>query len=168
MYGYVSVDQFIAQMRKACPEIVENFRKSPINGRSNAPRKLSTKTRNITKMHSDNNEEKRRYKDVLEHGTYLGYHSQPLVHIIRNIHIRVHSTHLMTFIFLNLDFLLSDGSGRVIIIVVIRCRSVSCSRDRLETTKCVVRNPCQLKFTNVRNTEGLIQKILSLISFFEG
>ena len=109
-----------------------------------------------------------RYKGVLEHGTYLGYHSQPLVHIIRNIHIRVHSTHLMTFIFLNLDFLLSDGSGRVIIIVVIRCRSVSCSRDRLETTKCVVRNPCQLKFTNVRNTEGLIQKILSLISFFEG
>lgn len=109
-----------------------------------------------------------RYKGVLEHGTYLGYHSQPLVHIIRNIHIRVHSTHLVTFIFLNLDFLLSDGSGRVIIIVVVvRCRSVSCSRDRLETAKCVVRNPCQLKFTNVRNTEGLIQKILSLISFFE-
>ena len=97
-------------MRKAFPEIVKNFRKLPSNGRSRAPRNLTTKTRNITKMHSDNNEEERRYKGVLEHGTYLGYHSQPLIHIIRNIHVRVHSTHLMTFIFLNLDFLLSDGS----------------------------------------------------------
>ena len=44
-------------MRKACPEIVENFRMLPLNGRYRAPRNLSTKIRNITKMHSDNNEE---------------------------------------------------------------------------------------------------------------
>lgn len=106
---------------------------------------------------------------VPSHITFQGYHSKPLIYIVRNIHVRIHPTSRMAFLFFNLDFLLSDGSGRVvIIIVVVRRGSVICSCDRPETAKRVVRNPCQIKFANVWNVKGLIEEVLSLKSFFEG
>jgi hypothetical protein len=75
----------------------------------------------------------------------------------------------MAFIFFNLDFLLSDGSGRVIIVILVVGRGcVGRSCDRSETTKRVVRNPREIEFANVGNVKGLIKEILGLISFFEG
>jgi hypothetical protein len=50
----------------------------------------------------------------------------------------------MALVFFDLDLLLSDGSGRAIIIVIVRCGCVSCGCDRPETTKGVVRNPCEI------------------------
>lgn len=103
------------------------------------------------------------------HITCEGYHSQPLIHIIRNIHICIHTSHLPILIFFDLDLLLSDSSGRVITIIVVRSYGgVICRRYGFETTKGVVRNPCEIEFAKVGNTEGLVEEHLCLVALFEG
>ena len=114
-------------------------------------------------------EKRRTLQSLSLHITCQGYHLQPLIHIIRNIHIRIHTPHLPIIIFFDLDLLLSDGSGRVITIIVVRSWGcVICRRHGFETTKGVVRNPCQIEFANVGNIEGLVEESFCLVALFEG
>lgn len=121
-------------------------------------------------MFDSNKEEEKDLTVCLSlHITCQGYHLQPLIHIIRNIHIRIHTSHLPILIFFDLDLLLSDGSGRVIAIIVVwSSGGIICRRYGSETTKGVVRNPCEIEFANVGNVEGLVKEGFCLVALFEG
>jgi len=76
---------------------------------------------------------------------------------------------LPIFIFFDLDLLLSDSSGRVITIIVVEsCGCIIRRRHGFETTKGVVRNPCEIEFANVGDIEGLVKESFCLVALFEG